>query len=243
MIVLGYDLESTGIDVKADRILEVGAVLYDTDARQPVRMYDTLIRPRDPLPEGYVSPTGIKGEWLQAHGVSLAEAFGEVQRMIAAMPEPIIIGHNVINYDKQLSLAELAREQIVGHGLESAHYVDTRQDLQFSPEPSSRKLKHLLADYAHALNPFEHRAICDVLACFKLIDLFPFEEVLAHSKVPLITVRALVTYQMEKERQGAKELRYNWNGEAKLWTKQIRENTLEAEAAAGAAKGFRVVRL
>lgn len=243
MLISAYDTETTGLDTKNDRIIEVGFILYDTDARQPVRMYDTLIRPRDPLPEGYVSPTGIKGEWLTQHGVSLPEALGEIQRMIAAMPEAIVVGHNVINYDKQITMAELEREQIVGHGLAAAHYIDTRQDLPLEKEPSSRKLIHMLAEYGKTINPFEHRALFDAAACLKLIDLFPFETILEMSKIPLVTIRACITYQMEKERQGAKDLRYNWNGEKKLWTKDVRENALEREKAAAAQKGFEIVRI
>lgn len=243
MLVMGFDLETTGLNVAEDRILEIGAILYDTDAKQPVRIYDTFVRPAAQLPADYVSPTGIKGEWLIQHGVSLSEALGKVQSLLSVMPEPILVGHNIINYDRPLALAEIERENIIGHGLKNAHVIDTRQDLPFDPEPSSRKLKHLLVDYAHSMNPYEHRALFDAAACFKLIDLFPFDEVLALSKIPLITVRALVTYKMEKERQGAKELRYAWNGEEKLWTKQVRENAWDREKAAAAEKGFEIVRI
>lgn len=219
-------------------------MLYDTEAKQPVRIYDTLIRPSgEPLPPEYISPTGIKGEWLTNHGVSFPEAMGEIQRMIVAMPEPIIIGHNIINFDKPITLAEIARHQIQEHAFLSAHIIDTRQDLPFEKEPSSRKLIHMLAEFAGLVNHFEHRALFDAAACMKLIDLFPFEQVLANSKIPLITVRAMITYQMEKERQGAKDLRYNWDGVKKLWTKQIRETAIEREIAAAAEKGFLVVRL
>lgn len=244
MIVLALDTESTGLDVLKDRIIEIGAILYDTEAKQPLRLYDRFIRPSgEPLPAGFTSPTGIRGEWLIAHGVSLPDAMGEIQRMIAAMPDPIVIGHNIINYDKPLILTELAREQIIGHGIETAHVLDTRQDLPLEQEPSSRKLIHMLAELAKCVNPYEHRALFDAAGCLKLIDLFPFEKILENSKQPLVTLRALVTYQMEKERQGAKELRYNWNGEKKVWTKQVRENAVERETAAAAGKGFNVVRL
>lgn len=242
MLVGLIDTETTGLLVNEDKVIEVGCVLYDTDSRQPVRMYDSLIRPRDPLPEGYVSPTGIKGEWLTQHGVSFPDAMGEVQRMIATMPEPILVGHNIINFDKPILLAELARDNME-HGIATAHIIDTRQDLPFEQEPSSRRLIHMLAEFAKTINPFEHRALFDAVACAKLLDLFPFEQILANSRQPLITLRACVTYEMEKERQGAKELRYAWDGQKKLWTKQIRANAQDRETAAAALRGFNVVRI
>lgn len=240
MIVLGYDLESTGLLVNEDRIIEVGAVLYDTDLRAPLEVFNSFVRPRDPLPEGYTSPTGIKGEWLVKYGISLPDAFGRVQHMIAAGDPVAVIAHNGIGFDKPLTIAELARHQIIGHELETLHLVDTRQDLPFIKEPTSRKLVHLAAEHG-ILNPFEHRAIFDVMTMLRLLDHFDFAAVLENSKQPLVTLRALVTYQMEKERQGAKELRYAWDGIKKLWTKQVRENAVERETAAAAEKGFDVV--
>ncbi len=242
MLILGFDLESTGLDTANDRIIELGAVLYETDSKQPVRIFDTFIRQESPMPDGYVSPTGIKGEWLLAHGVPLHVAMGEFQKLISAMPEPIIVGHNIIGYDKPLTLAELNRHSIMGHAFESAHLIDTRQDLPLPSEPSSRKLVHMLPEFARMINPFEHRAVFDAAACLLLMSQFNFEEVLAISKLPLITVRALVTYEMEKERQGAKLLRYTYSGPPKkIWTKQIRENALEREIGLAKAHGFEIV--
>lgn len=244
MLVCGADTETTGLDTANDRIIEIGAMLYDTDSKQPLRVFNAFIRPADPLPNGYVSPTGIKGEWLMAHGIPLHEAFGEFQKLISAMPEPIVVGHNIIGYDKPIIMAELKRHGIVGHAFESAHMIDTRQDLPLPSEPSSRKLVHMLPEFARTINPFEHRAIFDAAACLLLMSQFDFAEVLAISKLPLITVRALVTYEMEKERQGAKALRYNWSGPPKkIWTKEIRENALDRETKLAAAHGFEIVKI
>ncbi len=237
MLVLGYDTETTGLLVNEDRIIEVGAMLYDTDARQPVRIFDTLIRPRDPLPEGYISPTGIRGDWLIQHGVSFHDAFGELQRIAAAMPEAIVVAHNGNNYDRPITLAELSRHNIVGHSLESAHWIDTKEDLPFKKQPKSRSLVHLAADHRF-LNPFEHRALFDVCTMLKVMDEYPFDEVLAISKSPLVTIRAMTSYE---QRFLASQARFDWNKDGKkMWTKQIREIHLEREKASAAERGFEI---
>ena len=239
MIVLGYDTETTGLDTSKDRIIEVGAMLYETETRAPLEIFNTFIRPPDPLPAGWLSPTGIQGDWLVSHGMTLPEAFGRIQRMVAAMPEPIVIAHNGENFDKPITLAELERHIIRDHGIAGAHWIDTRYDLPFKKEPKSRSLVHLAAEHSF-LNPFEHRAIFDVCTMLKLLGHYDFAEVYALSKVPLITIRALTNYD---QRQLAKDARFSWDGDKKLWSKRVRENTFEREEAQAAEKGFKIVRL
>lgn len=240
MIIAAVDTETSGLNTTTDIIHEIGVILYDTEAKAPLRMYDTFIRPAQPLPAGYVSPTGIKEEWLRQHGVSLPDAFGEIQRICATMDPVILLGHNIQNYDKPLIQTELKRHNIVGHALEDAHCIDTRLDLPFPQEPTSRRLVHLCAEYADFLNPFEHRALFDALSCIKLLEKFDFEEVLALSKIPNISIRAMTNYE---QRQLAKDARFQWDDQKKIWHKQIRENAWERELAAAAEKGFVVVKL
>lgn len=239
MLVCGYDTETTGLDTEKDHIIEVGAMLYDTEKRVPLKVYNTFIRPLSPLPAGYVSPTGIHAEWLVRYGVSLPEAFGQIQCMVAATDPHIVVAHNGLNFDRLITLAELKRHNIQGHAMAEAHWVDTRQDIPFEKEPDSRKLKYIACDH-NFINPFPHRALFDVSTMMKVVSHYNFEEILALSKVPLITVRALTNYD---QRQLAKDARFNWNGERKIWTKEIRENTLEREVAAAAEKGFEIVRI
>ena len=44
MKILGFDVESTGLDPKKDSITEMGLVLYDTDAKAPVRISGFLVK-------------------------------------------------------------------------------------------------------------------------------------------------------------------------------------------------------
>jgi DNA polymerase-3 subunit epsilon len=243
LIVIGVDVETTGLDTPKDSIIEIGAVLYDTASRVPLDIFNALVRPRDLVPEGYVSPTGIKGEWLLRHGISFPEAMGRVQLMIATGEPVAMVCHNGINFDRPIILAELKRHQIMEHAIESLHLVDTRQDLPFEKEPANRSLLYLSAD-AGFLNPFPHRALFDVCTMLKVLDRFPFSEVLAQSKVPYIRIRALVTFDT---RQMAKDLRYSWEsvGDERVpgaWWKKIRENAFAREEQAAAEKGFKIVR-
>jgi DNA polymerase III epsilon subunit-like protein len=234
MILLGIDTESTGLDVKEDRIIEVGAVIYDTFEMVPLDVYSQFIIPSIPLEDGWVSPTGIPKEWLYKYGVSLPEAFGKIQCMMANASPDAVVAHNGEAFDKPLIFNELARHKIMGHALETAHWLDSRHDIPFTEDVTSRRLRHLAADHG-IMNPFEHRALFDVLTMLKILDKYAIEEVYEQSKQPWITIRALTDYD---NRQKAKDLRYNWDG--KIWTKKIKQKDLDNELKQAMTKGFKI---
>ena len=236
MILLGMDTETTGLDTTVDRIIEIGAILYDTEAKTPLHMFSTLIR--HPVEEGYVSPTGIKGEWLRQYGMSLPDAFGEIQKIVSMADVKAAVGHNAENFDKPIILAELTRHSFQEHCLKELHWIDSRYDLPFEQPPTSRRLVHLAAEVAGFCNPFPHRALFDVLTMFKLMDNFDYEKVYAHSLVPWINVRIMTSFD---QKQIAKDLRYSWDG--RIWVKKVKEDQFEIEAAAAMARGVSVVKI
>lgn len=248
MIVLGYDLETTGLDTQTDRIIEVGAVIWDTEKNVPIEIYSQFVKPDPsvlPLKEEIINLTGISDEYIEALGVDTITVMAHIQGMCTRHKVEYIIAHNGEGYDKPLTYAELSRCGIGGDFcLRILPWVDTRSDLPFKIEPSSRRLMHLAGEHGF-LNPFSHRAVFDVLTMLKVMSHYDFNEVAAQSKIPWATARALVGYE---DREKAKEMRFSWEkiGEktyTKMWVKKIRENQVEKEQAAAEAKGFKIIRI
>lgn len=44
MLLLGVDLETTGLDPQSEHIIEVGAVLWDTDSNKPIKMISEFVK-------------------------------------------------------------------------------------------------------------------------------------------------------------------------------------------------------
>lgn len=241
MRVIGVDLETTGLDIAKDRILEIGAVIYDTAEKIPLAMLSEIIRPGPDVEfnEGYVSPTGLKRAHIEEFGESLVLTLQHVELMIERHKPEAIVGHNIVGYDLPMLKHEADRLGLNLPLLFGLPVIDTRHDLPFEKEPSSRRLSHLIADH-NFLNPYPHRAVFDVMACLKLLSCYDFQEVFAMSKIPFVTMRAKVSYD---DRQKAKDLRYSWEEAGgvkypKWWVKQVRSNAVEREVAMCATLGF-----
>ncbi len=246
MRVLGCDLETTGTDVAKDRILEVGAIIYDTDDKIPLAMLSELIMPGPDVEfrEGYESPTGLKLAHIQEFGESLVLTLQQMELMVERHKPDAIVGHNIVGFDLPMLKHEADRLGLNLPLLLALPVIDTRHDLPFEKEPSSRRLSHLIADH-NFLNPYPHRAVFDVMACLKLMSCYDFQEVLAMSKIPFVVLKADVSFA---EKDKAKTLRYTWqeaNGKQypKSWVKAVRDNAVEREIEAALAAGFKTTRI
>ena len=101
MLVLGLDVETTGIDIKTLRVIELGAVLYDIDFNTPVDILTALIREKD-MPEK-LDPkieklTGITTEMLEKYGKNPAVVFERFFEMY--QKADCVIAHNGNKFDK-----------------------------------------------------------------------------------------------------------------------------------------------
>ncbi|MDR0622847.1 MAG: 3'-5' exonuclease [Treponema sp.] len=110
-----FDIETTGLDPKQDRIVEFGAVQFDN--RGPICRYSVLINPGIPMPEEAGRVNGITDGML-AGKPPLETVFPDFLRLVK---NTIIVAHNapfdVGFVNEQLkTLYEKARDKVPGQG-------------------------------------------------------------------------------------------------------------------------------
>jgi DNA polymerase-3 subunit epsilon len=246
MRLLGLDFETTGLDTSKERITEAGIVLWETEGQQPLTTIGVFYWDDSYpcLPQEVVKLTGLTDDILREFGTPPKPNLEWLEGYSRRHGVQYIVAHNGENFDKPLLMAELTRHGVDAPTLRSLPWIDTRTDIPFPSEPDSRRLKHLAGDHGF-LNPFEHRAVFDVMTMMRVLAHYDIQKVIEYSKIPFVTVRALVSFD---DRQKAKDLRYSWEkiGEKtypKMWVKRVKENKLADEQKLAAEKGFKVARL
>jgi len=98
--IVSIDLETTGVWVEKDRIIEIALVKYDIDGTKSV--YQERVNPRMPIPENVTELTGISNE-----DVKDAPVFSDLaNEILVFIGDADIAGFNVERFDLPL----LARE-------------------------------------------------------------------------------------------------------------------------------------
>jgi DNA polymerase III subunit epsilon len=173
--VLGFDTETTGVDVATDRIVTAALVLRVPGASTDVRTW--LIDPGVEIPAEAVAIHGITTSHARTHGQPPARALEEIASTLvtyvqAGVP---VVAYNAA-FDLSLLDAELAR-----HGLPT---VPERLGRPVSPvldplvldrwldhdRPGNRRLGDLVALYGVVGEGALHTADVDVLATLDLLD-------------------------------------------------------------------------
>lgn len=246
MRLLGLDFETTGLDTSKERITEAGMVLWDVELKRPMTTVGVFYHDESypPLSDEIKRLTGLTDEILREFGTAPKGNLEWLERYCSTHKVDYIVAHNGENFDKPLLFAELHRHDVPGICLRSLPWIDTRTDIPFPTEPDSRRLRHLALDCGF-INPFEHRAVFDVLTMMKVLSHYNIQDILAYQKIPFCTVRAMVNYD---NRELAKAQRFSWEkiGEKtypKCWVKRVKEDKLQLEIDLAAKAGFTVSRL
>lgn len=224
--ICGVDLETANLetDPEKNRILEIGAVLFDVVLQKPLEIHNVLIKPYNDIP---IDPDGarkhgITDEVLEAVGLPLLIASNAAigQRIV---PDAFM-AHNA-SFDKPL---------LMSAGLSSPYagipWIDTMYDIPFPDDIKTRNLTHLAAEHGF-VNPFPHRAASDVLtmvriAAHYLADEDAVDAVMESAMSPVVDVIAVVNYD---NRQKAKDHKFMWDPTRKEWYKRIKECKYDPE--------------
>jgi len=233
MLLLGLDLETTGLDVKECEIIELGAVLWDTGRKKPIAIYNDLVLPVGGISQEIVNITGITQEDLNEYGIELGSAlrrFNDLNDLC-----DYVVAHNGTNFDKPILELAIASEDITDYI--PKHWIDTSIDVDYPTK--TRKLGHLASEHGF-VNPFAHRAFADVLTMLTVLSHYDINQVVDNSRQSLYEVQAVCLPPWKdpapegtKETDLAKARGYRWNAGEKKWTKNIRQTDLKAEESHG----------
>jgi hypothetical protein len=129
-------------------------------------------------------------------------------------------------------MSEISRYRLECPHLQRLPWIDTLTDIPYPAEISTRKLSYLAADHGF-INPFQHRALFDVLTMLNVLSRYELGAILEFQQIPWVTIQANVSYD---DRMLAKEARFFWQaiGDKKYpnkWVKRIKKNVFEEEKA------------
>ncbi len=216
MLLLGLDVETTGLSAERDRIIEIGAVLWETECNQPVKIYSEMIL--EPSLTGVSKEieeiTGLNFELLRRFGVAPE---GRLFADLAWMMEraAYFVAHNA-PFDRGFLTNFFHRYE---QSFPDKPWIDSLQDIEYPAKLKGRNLTYLAAEHGF-LNPFPHRAVTDVLTLFKVLSHYPIAEIAQQAAAPTLEVTALVSYE---DRNKAKEAGFRWDGAQKKWKRSMKK--------------------
>lgn len=220
MILCALDFETTGLSPDADRVIEVGAILYSTTQNRCLESAGFLVKTDLPITEEILNVTGIHPAALKKFGFESKDGLENLVEMMN-MSEALV-GQNISRFDMRFLKLWGERDHIQ---IPDKLVIDTRTDL---PGVEGKHLGYMAAD-AGFLNLFPHSALSDCQTVLKLVSLHPIEKIVERAKSPTLV---LLGKQDRSENHLAKERKFRWNPNFKFWWKAIKEMDLEEESKA-----------
>tara|TARA_R110000868_G_scaffold334233_4_gene594943 strand:- start:4341 stop:5174 length:834 start_codon:yes stop_codon:yes gene_type:complete len=242
-LVLGLDLEGinenlieNGVNLTLDRVTEIGAVLWDVNRSQPVKILSELIDEPDhlPLDEDTAELTGIDDDMLEQWGAKDKEIVRILETLVSMIEKAdAVVAHNGGNYDRPMIEAMAQR---FGVKFPDAIWIDSGRDIEFPKKMHMRSMAAL--EHAHGfVNPFPHRAVTDVLSMLKIFSAYNYERIYALATSPIVRVVADLKAPNWKDQNAVDEFnrvknkvakaRFRWNPSDKTWSKEIHQILLD----------------
>lgn len=220
MIVVSFDLETTGLDLDSDQPIEVGMILYSTGQKRILETASYLVQPTIPISAEITNLTGITAAAVAKFGFKSSEALDNLLDTFELAEA--VLGHNVLRFDKPMLDNWCKREH---HPKLDKLWIDTRTDL---PGAESKSLRYMAADHGF-LNLSPHSALNDCLTCLKLLTHYDTEQVIERANSPVVV---LIGRQDRADNALAKKRKFAWHSDYKVWWKVVKQLDVDAEVKA-----------
>ncbi len=247
MLILGIDLEGinedlifSGVNLKVDRVIEIGAVLWETRLNCPIKFFSELIDEKDRLrlSEEVIDITGIDEELLRDYALRGDEIKLALERLAIIMKKAdYLMAHNGSNYDRPMLESMFERYNV---HMPKKIWIDTQEDIEYPKRITHKSMAAL--EHAHGfINPFPHRAVTDVLAMLKVASNYDYDRMAKLANAPRIKIVANLKAPNWKDHAAVKSFnriknkvsraRFTWDASDKKWYKYVNlihleENTL-----------------
>nr|MBQ8253179.1 3'-5' exonuclease [Lachnospiraceae bacterium] len=184
---VAIDLEMTGLNVRTEKIIEIGAVKIRNG--QVTDTWSSLIRPGRKLNEDTVRITGIEDEMLMQ-----APEFDSIREsLLEFLGDDVLLGHNVI-FDYSFLKKAVLNGLPKGSRFERQGIDTLKIARRFLPGEQNKKLDVLCKQYGIEFRA--HRALDDAMAAFLLFEKL-WEEYSGSGK-DIFEPKPLI-YQIKKE--------------------------------------------
>lgn len=151
LVIIVFDLETTGLDSNSDRIIEIGAQKLVNF--KPVAEFSTLVQTDLELTEDIIRLTGITPQMLEGQ----PEAESALSDFLEFIEGGVLVAHNA-DFDMPMLKAHYSR---MGIDLEWATFCTLKMARKFLEELENKKLDTLAKHYGLSFES-RHRSIGDV---------------------------------------------------------------------------------
>lgn len=213
MILLGYDIETTGFDNEKDRVIEIGLSLWSTGyARATDSLGKIVNRDGVHIDDEVFEVTGIDDQMSDQLGISQSRAINYVAEYWDRCDA--VLTYNGKKFDGPFTMNWAKR---MGVELPEKLMIDSFVDI---PGVKGQELVTMCAKYGKFVNPFPHMALADAFSTLKLQQLFELEPCIERAKSPMVLVQS---HQKFKDNKDAKKFKFRWNPDYKIWWKAMKE--------------------
>lgn len=219
MIVVGLDMEATGLDRVKDRPIEVGATLWSTNFNRGLESRSILVQSDGVKVTPEITEiTGVTQQMCDKFGYAPDSAFDEVLYFMDQAQA--VVAFNGRRFDIPMFQSWAKR---LGKTWPEKLVIDPFEDLPATltgPTPGMRGQELITMCAKEGIYYDAHEAGADVSAMLRLMAKRNFEHVLIRAQSPTIAVRS---HQGRNENDKAKKHKFRWNPDRKIWWKSVKE--------------------